>query len=198
MSNNTNAASQQEIAQRLMKALTRSDDTEAKEYIDEAFSRLSADDQLTKVPEHIFRQVFWPYISGEKVPTEEENPLAHWRGLLTSPTDPAEVVDPSGKTLFIVPPLYDTTRLDTRKKGPRRLDRIFDDFSQEVHTRRRLAVEEHAQNLAKEAVDIRERVSGSKYSWEPVLQFYGLLDKKVEETIPQVDSVIAPDEFNFD
>lgn len=189
----------QAIAKKYMDALTHKDHQEQEEFITGLVSQLEV--EVKKVPEHVFREVFLPYLTGEKTPTGQENPLAHWRGLVGSPSNPAEVVDLRGETLFVVPPLYDTQRIDTRKKGPSRLDRIFNDLVDESRVRPVASIEKFSQKMAEQTQEIQERTYSPSYSWEPVFNYYGL-GKKADEVAEGEDKTIQgdkidPSEFEF-
>ena len=190
----------QEIAQEISDTMLNRDRQRQAEFIDEFVELVKP--EMTKVPENVFRTMFLPYLVGQKEPTAEENPIAHWRGLV-GPTSPAAVVDMTGQTLFVVPPLYDTSRIDTTRKNPSRLATAFNDFEQTRSNRPVMATQQLANNLAEEAITIRESVSPtSQYSWEDCYRYYGLSttpEKANSKPATDVsDSKIDPSEFSFD
>lgn len=101
MTNVLSKASQisQEMKQQMMK-----------EAIGSAFEELVAEPMRNpaKLPEHIFKNVFLPYFSGQK-PIEGTDILAHWYSIAGSPLLEVAVIDDSGVTLFNVPPIQRTS-----------------------------------------------------------------------------------------
>lgn len=101
---------------------------EEEEYIDGVLEQI--DLPIKQVPENVFREIFLPYFIGAKPTSEEEDAFAHWAGLVGSFTMSAEVVDPTGKVLFTVPPLADSSVLNTflTKDDRDTISQAYDDY----------------------------------------------------------------------
>jgi hypothetical protein len=72
------------------------------------FKSLVSDVAVAKVPEEIFSRHFLPYFSGQKTPTQAEPVFAEWVSIAGNPMSPVDVIDKDNKTLFRVPPMFDT------------------------------------------------------------------------------------------
>ena len=192
--------SKKEIAEDIAQKLLQKDRDEAAEFITEFAKQVEP--QMVKVPENVFRTCFLPYLIGQAEATEENNPIAHWRGLVGSPSMPAEVVDMTGKTLFVVPPLYDTERVDTTRQRPGRLSRAYQDFEQTQGNRPIESAKRLAGSIADEIVEYHEGLRESKYSWDDCFRYYGLNKQPEEgkqaEGGKKPENKIDPDEFILD
>lgn len=68
--------------------------------------------EISKLPENIFIEVFLPFFSGEKNFEDEKDILIKWISVAGNPTKEVQVVDDVGQVLFTVPPIMDTTCID--------------------------------------------------------------------------------------
>lgn len=133
-----------------------------------------------KIPEPVFREIFLDYFTGEKVPSKTEDAISHWVGLVGSATESAEVVNVKGEVLFEVPPMYDSSRVNTVKDDGdnTNLGTIFTVYSEQASVHRALGNRYLAEELAKKTryIDNGERKEGP--TWEPVLRYYGLVPEQ--------------------
>lgn len=189
-------------ADRYIDAITHQNKQHSTEFI-EGFFDVIKEYPIKKVPENVFREVFLPYMTGEAVATVDHNPIAHWTGLVGGPTFPAEVVGLDGKTLFVVPPMYDSSKIDTRKegKGPDRFNRIFTDMAQSSRSRPMDAIKTFGKEMAEETSAIIDKLSPGIYTWEPVFAFYGIGktkgDNPTQPSVKDGTEKFSDDELEF-
>lgn len=135
---------------------------------------------LKKIPEPVFREIFMPYFTGEKKPTEKDPAIAHWAGLVNGGTEAAEVVDMKGEVLFVVPPLYNSRVIDTlRKDRSQSFSSIFTEFADQSTVHKPSATREMAGQLAKKldkAISTEDRSTAS--GWQKIREHYGLAPKQ--------------------
>jgi hypothetical protein len=183
------------VAQMIEKIQDRSEE-DAVAFISEFVDTIS--EPLKKVPEPVFREIFLPYFTGEKKATAEQNAVAHWSGLVGGATSPAEVVDVSGKTLFIVPPLYDSSILNTAADTNKSFKKIFLEAAEESRVRPAETQRILAEGLSEKA-DAILQTTQSKYSWDPVFAYYNLIPAaQAAQSSSTPQQPVVEDEFDFD
>ena len=167
-----------ELADKFTNQLSSIDAKVEKDFINGVLDAITT--PKTKIPEPVFREIFLDYFTGEKVPTKSEDAIAHWVGLVGSATEAAEVVNVKGEVLFEVPPMYDTSRVNTVKEDGdnTNLGTIFTVYSEQAVVHRSLGNRYLAEELAKKTRYIDDKPSQQGPSWEPVLRYYGLMPEK--------------------
>lgn len=83
------------------------------------FEALVVKDTLAKLPEYLFVQNFLPYFCGELDISKNDEVIPYWYAIAGSPTKEVEIIDESGKSLFVVPSLTDTSIIDPSKEKGR-------------------------------------------------------------------------------
>lgn len=154
---------------------------------------------LKKVPEPVFREIFLPYFTGEKVPTKDNDVLAHWAGIVGSATDAAEVVNVKGEVLFEVPPLIDTSHLVISRKEDNGVNfgKIFEVYEDQARVHPNLGKNYLVEELSKKSATT---LGGSQDTtgWVPVLKHYNLLpeEQKVvsQKNAPGDDDLVFGDD----
>lgn len=153
-----------------------------------------------KIPEPVFREIFLPYFMGEKLPDADHTPFAHWIGLVGSASEPADVVNVKGETLFEVPPLYDSSVIDPTKKNAEAHDfaTIFSVYQDESKVHPVYGQRYLVDQLTKKAsVGLPENNETHHYSWLPALKHYNLVKEENGQTIAAPGS-ISDDDLSFD
>lgn len=70
-------------------------------------------EDLAKLPETIFKSVFLPVFNGTRALTETDDVLKSWVGIAGAPGKEVQITDNTGKGLFKVPPLFDSSFIDS-------------------------------------------------------------------------------------
>lgn len=130
-----------------------------------------------KVPEPVFRELFLPYLIGEKSPSQDDDTLNHWMGLVDGASTPVDIIGTTGEVLFKVPPLYDTSVLSTDRHGASFAE-IFRTYSEEALLHQGLGRNYLVDQLAHKVVStIPNEENRPKNAWAPILEYYGLNGK---------------------
>lgn len=162
------------------------------------FSEL-IEEPMKKVPEVVFREIFLPYFLGEKKSTNDTNAIAHWIGLVGGPSEPAEVVDIQGNTVFVVPGLFDTARVNIDSKSAAQdklsFEAIFKIATEESRVHPMAGIHYMAQKLDEKLKTHIKEPSKAPHSWQPILEYY-----KLAEPAASKPTASAPEDdgFNFD
>jgi len=165
------------------------------EFIKDLVSTIT--EPLKKIPEPVFREIFLPYFTGEKKADKNNEAIANWIGLIGSATSPAEVVSVTGDVLFEVPPMVDSSLVNTNggEKDGFTFSTIFQEYEDQnkVHPAlgQRVLVEELAQRGADTLPDDKPR----KYSWAPILKHYKLIDEKTG--VPVAKQLPGDEDLDF-
>lgn len=163
----------------------------------ESFSDQIAE-PLVKVPEPVFREIFLPYFTGQKKADLDHNAVAHWSGLVGGATSAAEVVNIKGETLFVVPPLFDSGLLNVEKKDRTSFATIFIEASEESRVHKAAGRAVVSKGLS-EKLEHALSGEGSGYSWEPVLNYYGVQGKEDQSQTKNVNTAKhVTEDFDFD
>lgn len=158
----------------LAEALKRRIQTQDEEIATEFISELSAaiESPIKVVPEPVFRELFLPYITGQKRPTDESPTLNHWMGLVGGAGEAASVVNEQGEELFRVPPLFDTSRIDPTARGGGQLGQAFKDYADDSRVHQIRADNELRRTLAARLIAIVKPENSKASDWKPVYDYY--------------------------
>jgi len=152
------------------------------------------------IPEPVFKEIFLPFFTGEKTSNAEQPVIQHWMGLVGSPTAAADVVDLQGNVLFEVPPMYDTTRIDSLSRHEKDVGfaRIFGVAEEQARVHPSLGKTYVAEELTKKLLTELPDGVTSKHSWRPALEYYGLIPKETKEEKQVQQRPDSDDDFVFD
>lgn len=70
---------------------------------------LTVNAEVRRLPEYIFKESFLPYFTGMKEVDASSDILLQWISVAGTPTSEVEIIDETGKALFRVPPIIDTS-----------------------------------------------------------------------------------------
>lgn len=70
-------------------------------------------EDLVKLPETVFKNVFLPVFNGTRVLTDTDDVLKSWVGIAGAPGKEVQITDNVGNELFKVPPLFDSSFIDS-------------------------------------------------------------------------------------
>ena len=187
-----------EIAEKFTQQISQMDAKVEKDFINGVLDALET--PKTKIPEPVFREIFLPYFTGEKEPSKNEDAIAHWVGLVGSATEPAEIVNVKGEVLFEVPPMYDSSRINTVKEteDTSNLGTIFTVYSEQAVVHRALGNKYLAEELAKKTRYIDKAPHSTGPSWEPALRYYGLIPENQQAIENKVTNTDEDLEFGDD
>jgi len=164
------------------------------------------------IPEPVFRELFLPYFLGERSPVPSasdydvandpvvRSPVAHWIGLIGSATEAANVVDVTGKVLFQVPPMMDSSRVDTVNRNPEAhsFQTVFSEYQDQSRLHEALGKNYLIEQLSLKATTNLPAGAEEKsqYSWQPVLEYYKLVETEAVATAGK--NTISDDDLSFD
>lgn len=170
------AEEKKDRAESIMSEIAEFDKSTLRNFIEDVTVKTTApEDTIRNVPLNVFEAIFLPFVRGEVESTNEQNYFAHWAGLVGA-TSPAHVCDVTGKKLFTVPPLMDSSMLDNKAMPRGAVMKPLVNYSAMASTQPQRAVGELAQALVS---DVEQRVVGApKYSWDEMLKYYGVSEKK--------------------
>lgn len=176
-----------DIKQRMMDSLTHADLSEADAFAKEVYDAIK--EPNVRVPENVFREIFLgAFAAGEN---ENVGPaLAHWMGIVDSPTAEADVVDMSGNVLFTVPPVFETSRIDTDAVGPRYSAFLYE-YADQAKIHPALAQPELVANMENRLTGHLGNSKESPYidQWKGIFQRYGLIQPDGKTTNKPAASV---------
>lgn len=179
-------------AQEIMRQLSNQQTEGLNDFIKEVHEAISSESDIKKIPINVFESVFKPYLTGKEESTNDKNFIAHWAGLV-GPTSPAEVVDIQGNKLFTVPPLYDSSLINTTERRGS-VSNIIQNYERDVGVNPAVATRDFALGVA----DTLERniSKDEKYSWDEMLQYYNKKDVPVATKQTKLEA--NPNDFDFD
>lgn len=171
-------ARQRRLAENITKQIETIDMESERDFINAVTETIT--EPMKKIPEPVFREIFMPYFTGEKKPTEKDPAIAHWAGLVNGGTESAEVVDMKGETLFIVPPLYNSRAINTlRTERSQGYTAIFTEFADQSMVHKASATREMASQLATKLDKvIAPDEKSSAEGWRKIREHYGLVPKQ--------------------
>ena len=188
------------LAESFTKEIAKIDEESERAFINDLIEAVSTPPK--KIPEPVFREIFLPYFTGERKPDPNNSAIAHWIGLVGSASDPADIVDVKGDVLFQVPPMYDSSVIDTRRnsKDAKNFATIFSVYEEEARVHPALGKKFLVEELSKKAdVTIPEDMAEkSKYSWDPVLKYYKLIPDTPEKGKVQENQTPGDDDLEFE
>lgn len=86
--------------------------------ISASFDALVANNPNNVLPESLFVELFLPYFIGEKVINQaDRDVITDWISVAGTPMARVDIIDNAGKTLFAVPPLYDTKIINVANRA---------------------------------------------------------------------------------
>ena len=190
-----------ELAESFMANLTKTDEDEQRAFIDEIADALAT--PTKQIPEPVFRELFLPYLTGKKSPVASgaegeiaRDPVAHWSGLVGSASEPADIIDTQGNVLFQVPPMYDTSIINTRDRGSAHsFATIFRNYQEESRVHPAYGTRYLAEQLSQKVSAELKQTPVEKNGWRPVLEYYKLIEK--EETPEATKSEISDDDLEL-
>lgn len=188
------------LAESFTKEIAKIDEESERAFINDLIDAVTTPPK--KIPEPVFREIFLPYFTGERKPDPNNSAIAHWIGLVGSASDPADIVDVKGEVLFQVPPMYDSSVIDTRRnsKDAKNFATIFSVYEEEARVHPALGKKFLVEELSKKAdVTIPEDMAEkSKYSWDPVLKYYKLIPDTPEKGKVQENQTPGDDDLEFE
>jgi len=188
------------LAESFTKEIAKIDEESERAFINDLIDAVTTPPK--KIPEPVFREIFLPYFTGERKPDPNNSAIAHWIGLVGSASDPADIVDVKGDVLFQVPPMYDSSVIDTRRnsKDAKNFATIFSVYEEEARVHPALGKKFLVEELSKKAdVTIPEDMAEkSKYSWDPVLKYYKLIPDTPEKGKVQENQTPGDDDLEFE
>ncbi len=145
------------------------------------------------IPENIFTQTFLPFFSGQIPITEEENPIPAWINIAGTPVSEVSVTDvATGKELFRVPPLYDTTVFNVARGSEDNLMKnIIENYNLQKNHIPVLGERYLGNAMAtkmSELVQKSEIYSKNKLRWMEIFKRYGIIvdgPEGTDETSPE-------------
>ncbi len=163
------------LKQRMMDKLTHADLSEADAFAKEVYDAIK--EPNVRVPENVFREIFL----GAFTAGEEENvgvAIAHWMGIVESPTAQADVYDMAGNVLFTVPPIFETSRIDTDAVGPRYSSFLYE-YADQAKIHPALAQPALVENMEHRLTGHLGKSKESPYidQWKGIFQRYGLINE---------------------
>ncbi len=158
-----------------------------------------------RVPEYVFREIFLPAFAGTdpEVSKKSGDFIAHWVGVVGSPTESAEVVDHVGNVLFNVPPIYDSSLLNTTKaeRPSMSYSSILTNLSETSKVNPQAAWGEFAHKTTERLDSSLSAQSDSNptvQGWSKIFEYYGIVPAKAKEesTAPNTQGDLN-DDFVF-
>lgn len=180
---------------RLSKQLTTSQLEHERDFINDLVETVVP--PMAKIPEPVFREIFMPYFLGEKKATQEDSAVYHWSGLVGSGTAAAEVVNVKGETLFVVPPLFDSGKINAQRPTRTSYATIFTVTEEEARVHPGRARDYLVQQLSQKADAALSTEKTEQYSWQPILEYYGLAPKN-EQASKNPAANNTDDDFVYD
>lgn len=172
--------------------------------IGEIFDALvvNAHNDVAKLPEEIFKGHFLPFFSGEKDIKERKEFFSEWIGIAGSPMAEVNIIDNNGQTLFTVPPMLDSSVIETAKRN---LGESFSDiYSQyKMHSNNLPVVGERVLADAFEkkigtTIKKSDVVQANQDRWNSILNRYGREKTAATTNVANSRANNAGDELDYD
>lgn len=156
-----------DTAKKYIDETTQEQIKEAGAFIDDVISEIA--EPAVKIPEPVFRELFYPYITGQKEITPQTKVVEQWMGIV-GPTEPADIVDVKGEVLFSVPPMIDTDLINKSVKDKFSLKKIVQEYMDDsmIHQTR-------ADGMLRAAFSQRLKsivTDKNEAAWQPMLKYY--------------------------
>lgn len=187
---------------RMMGQMQQFDTNEAADFITDMMTQIT--EPPKRIPENVFREIFLPVFAGLDPDMEKRTAefTAHWAGVVGSPMEPAEIVDVQGNKLFVVPPLYDSSKLNTEEQGfgVNSYRHIFGSLVDTSAINPQAAAGEYVTAVSKRLDGLIKEPTPAKNPWEEVFSFYNLIKKSDDVQSPTTGpaSDNLDDDFVFD
>lgn len=141
--------------------------------------------QNSKLPEDVFKTHFVPFFKGEleHEANANRNVIAEWVSVAGSPMAQVDIIDNDGKTMFTVPPIFDTAGFDVSShKAGNSIKDIMTEYFQRKGSVPQAATAWLNATLIKKSDDIAKNTEGTSLElsqrWRDVLIRYGYEDGK--------------------
>lgn len=171
---------------RMMEKLGEEDLRAEGDFISEMMSSIS--EPPKRVPEYVFREIFLPAFSGidPEVSKKSGDFIAHWVGVVGSPTESAEIVDHVGEVLFTVPPIYDSSLLKTDKadRPSMSYSSLLTNLSETSKVNPQAAWGEFAHKSCERldnSLAAQTDNSPAVQGWSKIFEYYGIVPAKAKE-----------------
>lgn len=163
-----------EIAESLTRRLENAEMAEEREFIDDLITTIESEPNV-RVPEPVFREIFLPYITGEKEIKQGDDtvePIKHWMGLAGGATSKVDVVDVKGNVLFTVPPVLDPAciNLSADRASASAFSTIFSSYEDTSRVHWALGRKQLVEDLSEKTAGLFNKPSDD--AWKPVLDYY--------------------------
>jgi len=140
--------------------------------------------ETPKLPEEIFVTHFLPVFSGEKTLVGNSDTLEIWLGIAGSHTSEVSIINKEGHELFRVPPLVDTSHINTLDRDP---GNSFADITalSMLYSNNIMAEGERylTQNVNKKMDEIvSEPTYSNKERWDAIMRRYDKLPNNASKT----------------
>ena len=186
------------ISQQMDNLYREADQVEAGGYITDFLEEIK--EPNPKIPEPVFREIFLPYFSGDKVPNKNNLVIQEWCGVVGSGSQAVDVVNVSGETLFVVPPLYDTAGINRGTNAKQRsFGSLYVELSDELKLSPSLARRHMVQEVAPRLTEmIQEKAGGG---WDDVFSYYGIggaTKKEGGDKVGETKAIAQDSDFTFE
>lgn len=182
-----------EIAEKFKTRLANEDMSTERDFINDLLNDVHGDN--VKVPEPVFREIFMPFFTGQKESSGQEAAVLHWMGLVGGATNEADVVDTAGNIIFSVPPVCDTTMLNTERgegysPGFASVFAVYEDQSR-VHWA--LGRQHLVENLAEKTSKIVKKTEIND-GWKGMMEYYKLGEAAVGKAMAVKNEAMPGDD----
>ncbi len=165
--------------------------------ISEVHDTLVSEEMYGKLPERLFIELFLPYFSGEKsIAEDSDGIIAKWISVAGSPANKVRIIDDDMNTLFVTPPLFSTSILNTLNNSGVSLSKIYHNYTLRKNNlpivgERYLddAMSDKAKNLITDVVNLE-----SERGWQDIFSRYNKINII---SIKKDESFIDEDFFDF-
>jgi hypothetical protein len=140
------------------------------------YDSLVTNKENSKLPEEIFKDYFLPFFIGQK--TDNKNIISDWVSIAGTPMCEVDIIDPAGKTLFTVPPLYDTNIVESINKNNKSLTEVYNSYELKNSHLPAVAQKYLDNELSNKIDQIRnndETISKSTEAWNNILKRYDII-----------------------
>jgi len=145
------------------------------------------DGDLPSIHEPVFRQYFLPMFLNQLEPDVQRQAITAWvTGVAFTPSSPVEVIDQTGRTLFIAPPLLDTKMLTVSE------DSKFAEVAGLYQLNSSNQPELSKIRLNNQLMEETERSIKVTLSdqWSAMLEFYNINQQQVTSSTPQSENIL--------
>lgn len=157
---------------------------------------LDKDEEIRKVPEPVFRELFYPYLSGDRDETQGAEVVAQWAGVAGSTSAEVSVVDSEGVEVFRVPPMLDTNLVNLTGRKVK-LTSVFKQYVDEMRIHEGMATASLTQGLAAKQQELvsSDAVTTNDEKWGKIAAYYSKNHRP--GTVPTAPVVQQNDDDGF-